>query len=130
MLAEGGLAYIEADWRQPPTVIVRATAGRAAASPPVRSANELVEPQPVSFNATDGAMVSGELFTPIRPNGCGVIFVHGGIKRQMLLGFHYLDTYTHTYATNQYLASRGCAVLSVEYRSSMMYGYSFRNAPG
>lgn len=34
------------------------------------------------------------------------------------------------YELNQYLTSRGCVVLSVEYRSSIMRGEAFRNAPG
>ena len=68
--------------------------------------------------------------TPRAPNGCGIIFAHGGIRRQMLPGFHYMDAYSYLYELNQYLVSRGCVVLSVEYRSSIMRGYAFRNAPG
>jgi dipeptidyl aminopeptidase/acylaminoacyl peptidase len=48
----------------------------------------------------------------------------------MLPGFHYMDAYSYLYELNQYLASRGCVVLSVEYRSSIMRGEAFRNAPG
>jgi hypothetical protein len=28
---------------------------------------------------------------PAKPSGCAVIFAHGGIRRQMLPGFHYMD---------------------------------------
>src|SRR5438045_7684610 len=49
--------------------------------------------------------------------------------RQMLLGFHYMDYYHNAYAENQYLASRGHAVLSANYRLCIMYGRSFREAP-
>jgi dipeptidyl aminopeptidase/acylaminoacyl peptidase len=67
---------------------------------------------------------------PERPTGCSVIFPHGGPRRAMLPGFHYYDTYSNLYEMNQYLASRGCVVLSVDYRGGIMHGYTFRNAPG
>ena len=55
-----------------------------------------------------------------------MIFVHGGPIRQMMLGFHYMDYYHNAYAMNQYLASRGYVVLSVNYRLGIMYGRAFR----
>ena len=82
-----------------------------------------VEPKLIERKASDGATAYGQLFVPAHPNGCGVVFAHGGIKRQMLPGFHYMDAYSVLYETNQYLASKGCVVLSVEYRSSIMRGY-------
>jgi dipeptidyl aminopeptidase/acylaminoacyl peptidase len=89
-----------------------------------------VKPSLVEFPGTDGQQAFGQLFVPKTPNGCAVIFAHGGIRRQMLPGFHYLDAYSYLYEMNQYLTSRGCVVLSVEYRSSIMRGEAFRNAPG
>src|SRR5437773_3349693 len=50
--------------------------------------------------------------------------------RQMLLGWHYMYYYSNCYAMNQYLASRGYIVLSVNYRSGIGYGRAFREAPG
>ena len=44
----------------------------------------------------------------------------------MLLGFHYMEYYHNAYAMNQYLASKGYTVLSVNYRLGIMYGRSFR----
>src|SRR5258708_37030719 len=44
----------------------------------------------------------------------------------MMLGFHYMDYYHNAYAMNQYLASRGYVVLSVNYRTGIMYGRHFR----
>jgi len=134
-MADGALAYIDAGWALPPRVVVRSAKGPAVTLPlPAIPASfrkaKLVEPRPVEFAGTDGQKAYGQLFTPALSRGCGVIFVHGGIRRQMLLGFHYMDAYSHLYELNQYLASRGCAVLSVEYRSSIMHGYAFRNAPG
>src|SRR5207253_2898350 len=56
------------------------------------------------------------------------IFFHGGSRREMLLGWHYLYYYRNAYALNQYLASRGFIVLSVNYRSGIGYGLEFREA--
>lgn len=134
-LADGALAYIEAGWANPAAVMLRNSNGKTTPAggpslPPDYPASAMVEPEAVQFPGTDGRMAYGQLFVPKKPNGCGIIFVHGGIRRQMLLGFHYKDVYSNLYELNQYFASRGCAVLSVEYRSSIMRGYEFRNAPG
>jgi dipeptidyl aminopeptidase/acylaminoacyl peptidase len=90
-------------------------------------------PQPVTFAAADGLVVHGQLFIPPgTPPGTGrrpaVVFFHGGSQRQMLLGFHYMHYYSNAYAMNQYLASRGYVVLSVNYRSGIGYGMEFREA--
>src|SRR5262249_24279831 len=55
-----------------------------------------------------------------------VIFLHGGPVRQMLLGWHYMPYYVRAYALNQYLASRGMVVLSLNYRLGTGYGRAFR----
>jgi dipeptidyl aminopeptidase/acylaminoacyl peptidase len=47
----------------------------------------------------------------------------------MLLGWHYSDYYANAYATNQYLASLGFVVLSVNYRLGIGYGHDFKNPP-
>jgi len=44
----------------------------------------------------------------------------------MMLGFHYMYYYHNAYAMNQYLASQGYVVLSVNYRLGIMYGRAFR----
>ena len=46
----------------------------------------------------------------------------------MLLGYHYRHFYHMAYAVNQWLASQGYVVLSVNYRSGIGYGRSFRTA--
>ena len=58
-----------------------------------------------------------------------IVFVHGGPPRQMLLGWHYSDYYSNAYAMNQYLASRGFIVLSVNYRLGIGYGHDFHRPP-
>jgi dipeptidyl aminopeptidase/acylaminoacyl peptidase len=59
----------------------------------------------------------------------GLIFTHGGSRRQMMLGFHNMYYYANAYAENQYLASLGYVVLSVNYRTGIMYGRAFRESP-
>jgi dipeptidyl aminopeptidase/acylaminoacyl peptidase len=91
----------------------------------------LVAPKQVIFQSEDGLTLHGQLFLPRNVNGKvpGLVFMHGGPVRQMLLGFHYMDYYHNAYAENEYLASRGYAVLSVNYRLGIMYGRAFREAP-
>ncbi|HEY4128368.1 MAG TPA: LpqB family beta-propeller domain-containing protein [Gammaproteobacteria bacterium] len=85
-----------------------------------------VTPKPVSFAAADGLVVHGQLFaTDGSDRKPAVIFVHGGPPRQMLLGWHYMDYYSNAYAVNQYLASHGFVVLSVNYRLGIGYGYDY-----
>lgn len=88
---------------------------------------QLVTPKQVTFKAEDGWEIHGQLFEPKqqgkRP---AMIFIHGGPIRQMMLGFHYMDYYHNAYAMNQYLASKGYVVLSVNYRTGIMYGRHFR----
>jgi dipeptidyl aminopeptidase/acylaminoacyl peptidase len=132
--AAGSVAYVEAGWAAPPAVVWHDASGNSISAGPSAPKSfpsaKMLQPQAVSFHGTDGGTAFGQLFVPAAPNGCGVVFVHGGIKRQMLLGFHYMDAYSNLYELNQYFAGRGCVVLSVEYRSSIMRGYAFRNAPG
>lgn len=90
----------------------------------------LVVPEQVIFKAADGLEIHAQLFKPPRPTGKlpALVFMHGGPSRQMLLGWHYLYYYHNAYAMNQYLASRGYTVLSVNYRSGIGYGRAFRMA--
>ena len=93
--------------------------------------SSLVTPKQVIFTSEDGLSLHGQLFLPPGAKGKvpGLVFMHGGPIRQMLLGFHYMDYYHNAYAENQYLASRGYAVLSVNYRLGVMYGRDFREPP-
>ena len=92
----------------------------------------LVGPQPILYTSPDGARIHSQLFLP--PPGAGrkpaVIFFHGGARRQMLLGFHYMGYYHQAYAFNQYLAAQGYIVLSVNYRAGIGYGQAFRETSG
>ncbi len=90
---------------------------------------EQVVPQQVIFPAADGLSIHGQLFLP---KGGGrhpaLVFFHGGSRRQMLLGWHYMYYYSNAYGMNQYMASKGYVVLSVNYRSGIGYGLNFREA--
>ncbi len=95
--------------------------------------NDEVEPQLVVLQSPDGLQIHDQLFLP-RNAAAGtrhpaMIFVHGGPIRQMLLGYHYMHFYDIAYAVNQWLASQGYVVLSVNYRSGIGYGRSFQRAP-
>ena len=92
---------------------------------------QLVTPKQVIFKSSDGYTIHGQLFTPRNQTGRGpaLIFTHGGPSRQMLLGFHYMYYYHNAYAENQYLASIGYTVLSVNYRLGIMYGHDFHQPP-
>jgi len=92
-----------------------------------------VAPENVTLKADDSLEFHNQLFLPKdlkagekRP---AIIFVHGGPIRQMLLGYHYMDFYHQAYAVNEWLASQGYIVMSVNYRSGIGYGKSFRMAP-
>jgi dipeptidyl aminopeptidase/acylaminoacyl peptidase len=95
-------------------------------------AAQLVEPKPVILSAADGLKLHGQLFLPASTRAGdrspAVVFFHGGSRRQMLLGWHYMQYYHNTYALNQYLANRGYIVLAVNYRGGIGYGMEFREA--
>src|SRR5579864_2324570 len=95
-------------------------------------AAQLATPQQVILSAADGLQIHGQLFLPRNAEDGArhpaIVFFHGGSRRQMLLGWHYMGYYSNSYALNQYLASRGYIVLSVNYRSGIGYGMEFREA--
>ncbi len=104
----------------------------ASALPADYPSAQFVTPRDVVFKSLDGLEIHGQLFVPRGhlSSSPGLIFTHGGPFRQMLLGFHPMDAYNYMYAANQYLASRGFVVLSVNYRLSTMYGRAFREPAG
>ncbi|HET6546790.1 MAG TPA: prolyl oligopeptidase family serine peptidase [Rhodanobacteraceae bacterium] len=131
------IAFIGADARKPPAIATIGAAGdgrrelQAELLPKDFPGDQFVVPKAVTFTAKDGLLVHGQLFqrsdhadaTP------GIVFVHGGPPRQMLLGWHYMDYYSNSYAVNQYLANHGFTVLSVNYRLGIGYGHAFHHPP-
>jgi dipeptidyl aminopeptidase/acylaminoacyl peptidase len=133
VIDDSTVAYLASDGRRPAhPVLLKDGKARpfAADAPPF--VDQLVEPRRVTFTATDGMEIPGQLFLPrdLKPGDKrpAVLFFHGGSRRHMLLAWHYLSYYHNTYAMNQYLASRGYIVLSVSYRSGTGYGLNFREA--
>lgn len=128
--ATGDLAYFHSDAHLP--VRPATLAGDLAPQliPHDFPAKELVEPQQVLFPATDGWMIHGQLFMPVdgKAKHPAIVFIHGGSRRQMYLGFNPMEYYANTYAYNQYLCSLGYIVLGVNYRSGIGYGMLFRQA--
>ena len=91
----------------------------------------LIKPQQVLLTASDGMTIHAQLFLPPAASTTrrpALLFFHGGSRRQMLLGYHYMFYYSNAYSMNQYLASQGYVVLSVNYRSGIGYGLNFREA--
>ena len=140
-LASGrALATISATWNMPNSVGVWDLSASSQkivypTSRPGFPASAHVEPIAVMTQPADKRFeIPNQLFLPkdIKPGEKrpAMIFVHGGPVRQMLLGYHYRYGYHMFYAVNQWLASKGYVVLSINYRSGVGYGRSFRNAPG
>ncbi len=133
------IAYFASDARVPAMPFLRAASASGKGEMLAKSAlpkdfpsDKLVVPQQVILKSADGVECHDQLFIPVgiqpgekRP---AVIFMHGGPARQMMLGWHNRGYYHQAYAVNQYFASRGYIVLSVNYRSGIMYGRAFREA--
>ena len=138
------LATLSADWKMPQSLGVWELPRAAAPSRPATQrivfpasrrgfpADAHVEPQLVLTKAADGLEIHNQLFLPkdLKPGEkrAAVLFVHGGPVRQMLLGYHYMQFYHWAYAINQWLADAGYIVLSVNFRSGIGYGRTFRMA--
>lgn len=139
VLASGKrVALLTADTSRPQSVGITPADGGAVKviyptlSPDFPAAAHVV-PTNVTLKAADGLSFNNQLFLPkdLRPGDKrpAVVFVHGGPQRQMLLGYHYRHFYHLAYGVNQWLANQGYVVLSVNYRSGIGYGRSFRTAP-
>ncbi|MEM7513524.1 MAG: DPP IV N-terminal domain-containing protein, partial [Bacteroidota bacterium] len=132
-LASGVIAYREGTATSPTSAILhngKRNTNLVALSKEFPE-NQLIAPKAVEFVASDGMNIRGQLFLP-KGNTAGkapaVIFIHGGPIRQMLMGYHYRGYYANAYIFNQYLASKGYVVLSVNYRAGIGYGRDFRRA--
>jgi dipeptidyl aminopeptidase/acylaminoacyl peptidase len=138
IVSDGEVALVRMDARLPAHAAVLEVSGPHDLAPQTIPADfpaaKLVVPQQVVFSAADGMRIHGQLFLPddLRNGGKAkhpaVVFFHGGSRRQMLLGWNPMGYYSNAYAMNQYLASRGYVVLSINYRSGIGYGLNFRQA--
>ena len=89
-----------------------------------------IKPEIVQVPAEDGTMVPARIYRPrdmgARPNGGGVIFVHGA---GYLHNVHnYWSSYSREYMFNHFLAANGYTVLDIDYRGSAGYGRDWRTA--
>ena len=137
-LPSGGVATLTAAYDRPLSVAVVDEGGNTARVIFPELDEEFpsqhhVVPENVVLTAADGVEFNNQLFVPadIQPGErrAAMLFTHGGPRRQMLLGYHYMHFYHMAYAINQYFASQGYVTISVNYRSGIGYGREFRNAP-
>jgi dipeptidyl aminopeptidase/acylaminoacyl peptidase len=136
VLVGSAIAFLHADARHPARAAIQVNGEVRDLAPDSIPADfpadSLVVPQQVIYTASDGVQIHGQLFLP--PTGRpgerhrALVFMHGGSRRQMLLGWHYMDYYNNAYGMNQYLANHGYVVLSINYRSGIGYGLDFREA--
>ncbi len=133
MVNENTIAFVSANAQRPPLpALINLNDSKIkligeAFIPSNFPQQQLVTPTQVIFKSSDGVTVHADLFMPKNVTGKipAIVYIHGGPPRQMLLGFHYSDYYSNAYASNQYLANLGFAVLSVNYRLGIGYGYEF-----
>jgi dipeptidyl aminopeptidase/acylaminoacyl peptidase len=134
------MATLSASWNMPQSVGVWKLGGEAAtqkivfpASRPGFPMDSHVKPEIVITKAADGLEIHNQLFLPkdLKPGERrpAIVFVHGGPMRQMMPAYHYMQFYHWAYAINQWLADQGYVVMSINYRSGVGYGRSFRGAP-
>lgn len=129
--ARGSVAAIASAPRTPPRVVSLET----AASPlrlrihcrtmPERIPAESLSPaQPMEWHGEDGETIHGIYYPPTSTDYRGsdapplVVMAHGGPTSQVTLGFE---------PTAQFFATRGFAVLDVNYRGSTGYGRDYRH---
>ncbi|MDQ8757632.1 prolyl oligopeptidase family serine peptidase [Sphingosinicella sp. LHD-64] len=127
-IAGGEVAAIETGVSTPAHPVL--LGARATPLAEVPTASGFSAPEAVVFRAADGMEIRAQFFsargTGPRP---ALVYIHGGPRRQMLLGFHPSGYYSKAYVMNQHLATLGYHVLVVNYRGGTGYGQAFRDAP-
>jgi Tol biopolymer transport system component len=98
------IAFLHSDAQRPPRPAIIVGAGAAKdlapdALPADFPSGQLVKPEAVMISAADGLRIHGQLFLPHNLRAGerkpAVIFFHGGSRRQMLLGWHYMYYYSN-----------------------------------
>lgn len=133
---QDGWAYLSSDFDQPawPMIHLDAQSRKLAAEfLPKNFPKDLVPSEQLTLTAKDGFNSFAQLILPKdydpKKSYPAVIFLHGGSRRQMLMGFNYSQYYSNAYAMQQYFASKGYIALTLNYRSGIGYGMDFREEP-
>lgn len=126
---DGRIAMIASGGRQPPQMITYTPPDRIhiwqRATSEELPASDYSSPQAIEWQGLDGGNVYGIFYPPHNGvfEGKGkpplIVLVHGGPTSQRLAAFD---------SQAQFFASRGYAVLLVNYRGSTGYGRAYRNA--
>ncbi len=127
---QGQVALIASSGTIPPRVICwdpTTQTSRVArySSPEREAASALSRPEAVSWRGEDGELVHGIFYPPAsaRYRGEGaapaIVIIHGGPTAHRMMGWDSRD---------QLFATRGYAVLEVNYRGSTGYGRAYREA--
>ena len=120
-LADGRIGLLRSDALRPARAALLERNGRvrdlAPETMPGDFPRDLVTPVAVEVTATDGLKVPAQLFVPngLKPGDKVpvAIFLHGGSRRQMLLGWHMRGYYHNADGLSQYFASRGIMALAL-----------------
>ena len=128
--ADGRVALVAAASQLPTRLIVLDPASGGVrivkrASAEQISTEALSKMEPVSWRAEDGTEIFGNYYPPTNPGFTAsgkppaIIMIHGGPTAQRVAGWE---------SRNQFFATRGYAVLDVNYRGSTGYGRAYMDA--
>lgn len=130
---EKGWAALESNWNQAGRPVLHLQGKNMPLDEgyfPKTFPSTFSRPEALVITAKDGFKSHAQLFLPKDYDPAkkypAVIFLHGGSRRQMLLGYNYGLYYSHTYGAQQYFASQGYIALTLNYRSGIGYGMDFR----
>lgn len=130
---ENGMAFLSSNFDKPAWPMIELDGNQkmlAADFFPSGFPKNLSSPEQVNLTAKDGFKSFAQVLLPAdydpKKKYPAVIFLHGGSRRQMLMGFNYSQYYSNTYGMQQYFAAKGYIALTLNYRSGIGYGIDFR----
>jgi len=130
---ENGIAFLASNFDKPAWPMIELYGNRkmlAADFFPSGFPENLSCPEQVNLTAKDGFKSFAQILLPAdydpKKKYPAVIFLHGGSRRQMLMGFNYSQYYSNAYGMQQYFATKGYIALTLNYRSGIGYGIDFR----